>query len=257
MSDVGRVAIVTGGGTGIGAAAARHLARQGTGVAIIGRREDVLKKTIAEIEGVGGLAMGIQADMADPEAPDRIVNAVVERWGRIDVIVNSAAVIKHAPMGQIKREVIDEHYNTNIRGPILLIQAALPWLKKSDSGAIVNISSSSGSLSIPTQSIYGMTKAALEYLTRSYAAELAPFHIRVNDIAPGPVDTPIHLSWASDDIAGAYKRMAAEVPLGRMGNADELAVWIGHLTDPDGAWVTGVVIPVDGRQTLNGALSHI
>jgi NAD(P)-dependent dehydrogenase (short-subunit alcohol dehydrogenase family) len=257
VSDISRVAIITGGGTGIGAATARHLARQGTGVAIVGRRAEALDKTVAEIEQAGGLAMSVAADMADPSAPDRIVKAVVDRWARIDVVVNCAAAISHAPMGQIKREVIDEHYDTNIRGPILLIQAALPWLKKSDSAAIVNISSSSGSLSIPTQSIYGMTKAALEYLTRSYAAELAPFHIRVNDIAPGPVDTPIHLSWAGDDVAGAYKRMAAEVPLGRMGNADELAAWVAHLTDANGAWVTGAVIPVDGGQTLNGAMSHI
>lgn len=227
----------------------------GTAVAIVGRRADVLEQTAAEIAGAGGRAMAVPDDIGDPDGPERIVKAVVDRWGRVDVIVNSAAAVKHAPMGELLREVVDEHYATNIRGPILLIQAALPWLKKSDSGAIVNISSSSGSLSIPMQSVYGMTKAALEYLTRSYAVELAPFHIRVNDITPGPVDTPIH-RWRGD-VAGAYRRMAAEVPLGRMGNADELAAWITNLTDPDGAWVTGAVIPVDGGQTLNGAMSRI
>jgi NAD(P)-dependent dehydrogenase (short-subunit alcohol dehydrogenase family) len=105
--------------------------------------------------------------------------------------------------------------------------------------------------------MYGSSKAALEYLTRSLAAELAPVGIRVNCIAPGPVDTPIHLTWAGDDVKGAYERMKKEVPLGRMGTADELAAWITWLASPEAAWVTGVVIAVDGGQVLPGALSRI
>jgi len=102
-----------------------------------------------------------------------------------------------------------------------------------------------------------MSKCALEYQTRSLAAELAPLGIRVNAIAPGPVDTPIHLSWAGDDVAGAYERMRKELPLGRMGTADELADWIVWLASPSASWVTGTVIPVDGGQVLPGALSRI
>ena len=96
---------------------------------------------------------------------------------------------------------------------------------------MINISSSSGSLAIPNQAMYGMSKAALEYQTRSLAAELAPLGIRVNAIAPGPVDTPIHLSWAGDDVAGAYERMRSELPLKRMGTAEELGAWIVWLAE--------------------------
>lgn len=257
MTEPSRVAIVTGGGTGIGAATARRLAARGTAVAIVGRRAHILAATAAEIAATGGTVMAVADDLADPDAPRRIVDRVTGVWGRLDILVNCAASIKHGRLGEVRRETLDEHFAVNVRAPYLLTQAALPWLKQSDSAAVVNISSSSGSLSIPGQSVYGMTKAALEYLTKSLAAELAADGIRVNAIAPGPVDTPIHLAWAGDDVEGAYRRMAAELPLGRIAGADELAAWITHLTDAEGSWVTGAVIPVDGGQTLNGAMSKI
>jgi NAD(P)-dependent dehydrogenase (short-subunit alcohol dehydrogenase family) len=201
--------------------------------------------------------MAVPADLADPESPQRIIDRVAGAWGRIDVLVNNAAAIQHLPIEQVTFELFDLHMAVNVRAPFFLVKAALPYLKQSDSAAIVNISSSSGSLAIPAQSMYGTSKAALEYQTRSLAAELAPLGICVNAIAPGPVDTPIHLTWAGDDIAGAYERMTKELPLGRMGTADELAQWIVWLAGPPARWVTGVVIPVDGGQTLPGALSRI
>jgi NAD(P)-dependent dehydrogenase (short-subunit alcohol dehydrogenase family) len=172
------------------------------------------------------------------------------------VLVNNAAAIKHLPIAEANRELFEEHLSVNVLAPYFLIQAALPLLYQSDSGVVINISSSSGSLAIPGQSMYGTSKAAIEYLTCSLAAELAP-HIRVNAIAPGPVDTPIHLSWAGDDVEGAYQRMKSELPLKRMGTAAELAKWIVWLASEDASFVTGVVIPVDGGQTLPGALSKI
>jgi NAD(P)-dependent dehydrogenase (short-subunit alcohol dehydrogenase family) len=257
MDENKRVALITGGGSGIGAAAARQFAAQGTAVAIVGRRPELLNEVVREICAAGGTALAIPADLADPQAPARIVAAVADRWGRLDVLVNSAAAIKHLPIDQATQDIFDLHMAVNVRAPYFLTQAALPFLKQSASAVIVNISSSSGSLAIPYQSMYGMSKSALEYQTRSLAAELAPWGIRVNAIAPGPVDTPIHLSWAGDDIAGAYERMKKEVPLGRMGVADELGAWIVWLAGAQSAWVTGVVIPVDGGQVLPGALSKI
>ncbi len=257
MAQPERVALITGGGTGIGAAAALRFAAQKTAVALVGRRPEPLEETAGKIRSTGGEALAIPMDIGDPAAPERIIEAVIKKWGRLDVLVNNAAAIKHLPVQQATREIFDEHFFVNVRAPYFLVKAALPHLQKSKSAAVVNISSSSGSLYIPGQCMYGLSKAALEYQTRSLAAELAPYHIRVNAIAPGPVDTPIHLTWAGDDIAGAYERMKREVPLGRMGTAEELGAWIVWLAGPEAGWVTGVVIPVDGGQVLPGALSRI
>jgi NAD(P)-dependent dehydrogenase (short-subunit alcohol dehydrogenase family) len=257
MTQPKRVALITGGGSGIGAATALQFAYQDTAVAIVGRRQSILDDIAQVIRLNGGQALPISADLADATQPRRIIQTVIERWGRLDVVINNAATIQNVPIEQATLSLFDEHIAVNVRAPYLLIQAALPYLTQSNAPSIVNISSSSGSLAIPNQSMYGMSKAALEFLTRSLAAEFAWRGIRVNGIAPGPVDTPIHLVWAGDDVAGAYERMTRELPLGRMGNADEVASWIVWLCQPQASWVTGVVIAVDGGQTLPGAMSFI
>jgi len=252
-----RYVLITGGGSGIGAAAAKHFAAEGSVVAVVGRRSALLDETIKAIQELGGNAISIPADLADRTAPERIIKVIGKEWGCLDVLVNNAAYIKHYPFDQVSIEEFEMHLSVNVRAPYFLTKAALPLLRKSKSASVINISSSSASLAIPGQSMYGMSKCALEYQTRSLAAELAPLGIRVNAIAPGPVDTPIHLSWAGDDVAGAYERMRKELPLGRMGTADELADWIVWLASPSASWVTGTVIPVDGGQVLPGALSRI
>lgn len=257
MTIPDRVAIITGGGSGIGAAAAVEFSRRGTAVAIIGRRPVPLEEIVKAIQAEGGAAMAIPADLADPASPRKIVEMVASEWQRVDVLVNNAAAIKHLPLKDATLELFNLHMAVNVGAPFFLTQAALPYLEASGSGVVINISSSSGSLAIPGQSMYGTSKAALEYQTRSLAAELAPMKIRVNAIAPGPVDTPIHLSWAGDDIEGAYERMKKEVPLHRMGTAEELGRWIVWLASEEASFVTGVVIPVDGGQVLPGAQSAI
>ena len=257
MSKANRVAIVTGGGTGIGAATARRLAQLGCAVGVVGRRMDKLQETVASIEQAGGQAIAISADMGDPDAPDRIVDEVVRTWGRIDVVVNNAAAIKHRPFDQFTTQDFDLHFSVNVRGPFLLTQKALPYLRKSGDASVVNISSTSAALTIPGQVCYATSKAAIEYLTRILAAELAPERIRVNCISPGSTDTPIHLVWAADDLEGAYRRMTNEIPMRRMGTADEVAYWIAALTVPEGSWITGEIWRVDGGQGLPGAASKI
>jgi meso-butanediol dehydrogenase/(S,S)-butanediol dehydrogenase/diacetyl reductase len=241
-----RVAVVTGGGTGIGAAGARMLAANGLEVVLVGRRPEPLESVRAEI---GGRTLAIVADVGDPDAPQRVVDKTVRAFGRLDVLVNNAAVIRNGPLESFTREVFDWHYACNVGGPFFLLSAALPALRESSDAAVVNVSSSVGSIVKPGSMLYGSTKAALEYLTRAWAYELADDRIRVNCIAPGPVDTPIHATY-TDDLDAAYADLARRVPLGRMGHVDDIAAWIWFLVAPESAWTTGNVIHVDGGQVL-------
>jgi NAD(P)-dependent dehydrogenase (short-subunit alcohol dehydrogenase family) len=246
----GAVIIVTGAGSGIGAAAARQLGAAGARVALIGRRAGPLGEVAGKIQSAGGDALCVPADLADPASPQRITAACLDHYGQIDGLVNNAAVVRHKPLGDWDVAGFDEHVATNIRAPFFLIQAALPALQESRVRAVVNISSSSGTLHRVGQSVYAMTKSALDYLTRTLAGELAPLGVRVNGIAPGPIDTPIHATWA-DDLDEAYRWLGGQVPLGRIGTPDEVALWILLLLSPAASFLTGAVIPLDGGQVID------
>jgi meso-butanediol dehydrogenase / (S,S)-butanediol dehydrogenase / diacetyl reductase len=244
--------IVTGAGSGIGAATARLLGGAGASVVLVGRRKDALEAQADLIAAANGEAFCVAADLAEPESPARVAAACHDRYGRIDGLVNNAAIVRHWPVGEWTTEAFDEHFATNVRAPYFLIQAVLPDLLASGIKSIVNISSSSGSLELTGQSVYGTTKAAINYLTKTLAGELASSGVRVNCIAPGPIDTPIHATWA-DDLDAAYRWLAEQVPLGRIGNADEVARWIALLLSPLASFITGAVIPLDGGQVLHRA----
>ena len=246
----GSAIIVTGASSGIGAATARRLGAAGASVVLVGRRADALATQGELITAAGGDSWCVPADLADPDSPRKIAAACREHYGRIDGLVNCAAIVRHKPVADWTTDGFDEHLATNVRAPYFLVQAALPDLLASPVKAVVNISSSSGSLHLVGQSVYGMTKAALDYLTKTLAGELAPSGIRVNCIAPGPIDTPIHATWA-DDLDEAYRWLAGQVPLGRIGAADEVATWIALLLSPVASFITGAVIPLDGGQVLH------
>lgn len=241
-----RVAIVTGAGTGIGAETARLLASKGLTVTLVGRTPETLEEVAG---GIGERALVVPADLADRDAPARIVAQVLEKLGRLDAIVNNAAHYRLTLVEDVTAEEFDEHMAVNLRAPYLLVQAALPSLKASPSAAVVNVSSAAAAMYRPRQTVYGLSKAALEHMTMNMAAELARFSIRVNCIRPGPTDTPIHRTAVSD-VDERLRRLAAMVPLGRIGRPEEIAAWIWHLLDPAAEWVTGVVIPVDGGRVL-------
>ena len=253
LTDVGlrgAVVIVTGGGSGIGAATARQLGATGARVALVGRREAPLKEVAAQVAEGGSEALCVPADLADPASPQRIVAACLDRYGQLDGLVNNAAVVRHKPLGEWDIAGFDEHVATNIRAPFFLLQEALPALRESAMRAVVNISSSSGTLHRVGQSVYGMTKSALDYLTRTLAGELAPLGVRVNCIAHGPIDTPIHATWA-EDLAEAYRWLGSQVPLGRIGRPEEVAAWTLLLLSPVASFLTGAVIPLDGGQVID------
>jgi NAD(P)-dependent dehydrogenase (short-subunit alcohol dehydrogenase family) len=240
-----RVAVVTGAGTGIGAAAARLLAANGCAVVLVGRREQPLRTVAAELDA----AEVVVEDLGERDAPQRVVEAALARFGRLDVVVNNAAVIRNGPFDSFSLDDFDVHVAVNLRAPFFLTQAALPALREGEAPAVVNVSSSVGSIVKPGTTLYSVTKAGLEYLTRANAYELAQWRIRVNCIAPGPVDTPIHATYL-DDLEEGYRDLSRRIPLGRMGVVDDVARWVWWLASPDTDWTTGNVVHVDGGQVL-------
>ncbi|AWM85538.1 SDR family NAD(P)-dependent oxidoreductase [Microvirga sp. 17 mud 1-3] len=239
-----RVVIITGGGAGIGLAAAKLFAKRGARVVITGRRANVLQ----EITSANPNIMGFVADASDPDAASKTVAAAVDTWGRLDVLINNAGGGAIQPLGSVNVKTISEVYSVNVTGPFLLTAAAVPHLVKTK-GAVVNMSSTFGTKVASGLSLYGSSKAAIEYLTRAWAIELAPFGIRVNAIAPGPVETDFlreRMRLSEKEIQAVKGQEIQKIPLGRRGVPNDIAPWMLALADPATTWVTGQVIAVDG-----------
>jgi NAD(P)-dependent dehydrogenase (short-subunit alcohol dehydrogenase family) len=243
-----RVAIVTGAASGIGEATARLLAAEGLRVVLAARRRGRLESVAEEIVTAGGRAHVVTTDLSEQHAPKKVVTEALGACGRIDVIVNNAAVLKLLPVEEFTHDDFDETVAVNVRAPYFLVQAALDSLRASPAPVVVNVSSAAAVMYRRGQTVYGLTKAALEHLTMNMAAELAPDGIRVVCVRPGPVATELHTSVGNPE--ERLRTLAKLVPLGRVGQPEEIARWVGHLVDPGASWVTGSIITVDGGRIL-------
>lgn len=241
--------VVTGGGSGIGAAVVARATGLGADVLAVGRRADRLAEMTAKARTEGaGTAVPFAADVTAPDAAARIAERAGEALGGVDALVNNAG---HAVFDRLEdaaeadlREMID----TNLVAPALLTRALLPLLRASR-GCVVNVSSVGGVLAMPNRSFYGASKAALNSLTRSLAVELAP-EVRVNAVLPGPVDTDLWDLAAGEGADALREGVVAGTPLGRFGLASEVAAWVCHLVDPEtSSWITGSLVHVDGGRT--------
>ena len=241
----GKVIIVTGGGSGIGKAAAHVFAQQGGSVLIAGRTASTLKEVADHEQNIAW----IEADISQEEAAPAIVARALDLWGRIDVVVNNAAIVLPLFLENSDTEQMYTTFQTNVFGPTWLNKAALPALAQTR-GTIVNVTSTSAQVasvrgSGAQSSYYGASKAALEQLTRYWAVELAPRGIRVNAIAPGPTDTRL---------ASVAARSNDALPSVRFGKPEDIAIWIAAVADPGMGWLTGQIITVDGGIQLGTRL---
>ena len=242
----GKVAVITGGNSGIGLATAQRFAAEGAHVFITGRRQAELDQAVKQ---VGHGAVGVQGDVAKMADLDRLHATVKEQRGRIDVLFANAGGGEFAALGAITEAHFDHLFNTNVKGLLFTVQKALPLFQ--DGGSIILNASVAGSKAMEAFSVYGATKAAVRSFARSWTAELKSRRIRVNAVSPGPIDTPVvgklglSDAQAADFIAG----VVTAVPMGRMGRADEIAKAVLFLASDDSSYVTGTELFVDGGMT--------
>lgn len=237
-----RVALVTGASRGIGAAIAQRLASDGFTVVVnFGGDTKAAARVVDDIEKSGGRAISAQADVTDPKAVRRMFDAAEAAYGGVDVLINNAGIMKVSPIAKVDDASFDEMLAINLKGTFNGLREAAKRLRQG--GRIVNISSSVVGLYQPTYGVYAATKAAIEAMTHVLAKELGSRQITVNAIAPGPVATELFLSGKNQSTIDSTKQMN---PLGRLGEATDVAAVVALLVGPDGGWINGQVVRANG-----------
>jgi NAD(P)-dependent dehydrogenase (short-subunit alcohol dehydrogenase family) len=235
----GKVAVVTGGNSGIGLATAKRFQEEGAKVAISGRN----RKTLDEaVKSIGNGIVALQADVSKLEEIDKLYAEVSKKLGKIDVLFVNAGVAKFAALAETSESLFDEQFDTNIKGAYFTIQKALPFLN--DGSSIILNTSVAGSTGVEGASAYSATKAALRSLARTAAAELVGRGIRVNAVAPGPIVTPILEKTGLPK--EAFDGFVQKVPMKRFGQPEEVAGAVAFLASKDASYITGVELNVDG-----------
>jgi NAD(P)-dependent dehydrogenase (short-subunit alcohol dehydrogenase family) len=233
----GKVAVITGGSTGIGLAAAKLFVREGAYVFITGRRQKELDEAV---KAIGSNVSGVQGDVAKLADLDRLYDTVGRIKGRIDIVFANAGVPEFAPLGSISEEHFDKLFDINVKGTLFTVQKALPLLN--DGGSIILTGSVASVKGTPAFGVYGATKAAVRNFVRAWTVELKDRRIRSNVLSPGPTDTPAVDRQPADAIA----RIVSTIPMGRMGEAEEIANAALFLASDDSSFVTGIELFVDG-----------
>lgn len=239
----GKVALVTGGNSGMGLATAKEFAKQGAKVVITGRRQKELDEAVKEI---GNGAEGVQGDIAKLSDLDKLAKHIKDKHGKVDIVFANAGLGTFCPVEHVTEEHFDNTFDVNVKGTFFTVQKLLPLMP--DGASVILNASIAGNKGIEAFSVYSATKAAIRSFARTWTSDLKARKIRVNTLSPGPIDTPIFdKGGMSDQQIEEFKGgMAAMVPLGRMGNVDEIAKAALFLASDDSSYITGIELTVDG-----------
>jgi len=245
MATNSLIALVTGGTSGIGRATANKLAQLGVHVVVVGRNEERGEKAVAEIRSAGGKADFIASDLRNASSAREVAKRAVELGsGHVDILVNNAGVFPFGPTEQTKEEEFDRVYSLNVKVPYFLVAELAPLMAKGGKGAIVNVSTMVADYGVSGMSLYGSSKAAINLLTKAWAAEYGPRGVRVNAVSPGPTRTE-----GTDAMGEGLEQLAAQAPAGRPATADEIAEAIVFLATDSSSFIYGAKIAVDGGRT--------
>ncbi len=247
----GKVALITGGGTGIGRAIALAFAREGAGVAVAGRRVEKIREVAREIQKEGGAGFAMECDVTRAVDVERAVKGTVERFGRLNVLVNCAGALHVSTVEGISEEEWDRVMTVNVKGPkgpFLMSRAVLPEFRKAGGGAIVNVGSILGLIAMKDRAAYCASKGGVTMLTKAMAMDHADENVRVNCICPSIVETELLAGLFDESERGQALRKArvASIPLGRIGRPADVAEMAVFLASEESSWVTGVALPLDG-----------
>ncbi len=239
----GKIAVITGGNSGIGLATAKRLVSDGAHVFIIGRRQNELDVVVSEI---GKNVSGIQGDVSNLEDLDRLYTKVKDQKDHIDILFANAGIGEFVLLGEISEEHFDKIFGVNVKGLLFTVQKALPLFE--DGGSIILNASVNASKGIEASSVYSATKAAVRSFARTWTVDLKARKIRVNAISPGPIDTPIFngLNQSKEEIEQLKKSLITSVPMGRIGSPDEIAKVVSFLASDESSFVTGIELFIDG-----------
>ena len=239
----GKIALITGGNSGIGLATAKQFVKEGAFVFITGRRRQELDTAVKEI---GRSVTAVQSDVSKMEDLDRLFGQIKREKGKLDILFANAGIAQYAPLGEISEDFYDSIFNINVKGMLFTVQKALPFLP--DGASIILTASVVGSKGLPANSVYSATKAAVRSFARTWTTDLKARRIRVNAVSPGTIDTPGLNRLLSTTEAGEQRlrMLSTSVPLGRLGSPDEVARAVVFLASDDSNFITGTELFVDG-----------